>query len=405
MSLVTQPRAVYHFASHTLHLFFCHPSPADIPVFSSSARSMPAQHQWPRGPSNALHKAACLGSHALTETVLRNSSLDIDKGDRQGITPLMMAAQGGYSRVAEILLEKGANVSIKADRDFTALHCCCHGGHVEVAKMLVGAGGSDLEARDRSGFTPLHTAADRGHWQVAAVLIKAGADVDTCQPCGSTPLFNAAFKGHVAVVRVLILGKANPHLGKSMALDQLSSSGETSRPLDVAAQEGHSEVVRELIQRFGIDGCSCGGANGGQFALVQAAGRDHVDVMGHLAVAGVVDPGPALLEAAEYGKEASVKFLLQQHQKRNATGGGLGYLNTRNPDGATPVSVCVRFAKCSPRVLRLLIDAGADATSFVELREPAATGGQRHAASLGDPLPPLREGSPRGSNRGAGEQA
>ena len=338
---------------------------------------MAAQRQWRRGPSNALHKAATLGSHELTATILRRQPIDIDRGNPDGVTPLMIAAQGGYPRVAKILLEKGANAKVTADNGFTALHCSCHGhvGHLEVAKMLVEAGGSDLEARDGSSMTPLHIAADRGHWQVASVLIKAGADVDTCQPCGSTPLFNAAFKGHIAAVRVLLLGKANPLLGKRAALDNMSSLGETSLPLDVAAQEGHSGVVRELLQQCGIDGCSRG-ANRGQAALVQAAGRNHVDVMELLAAAGVVDLGTALLEAAEFGREASVKFLLQQHQKkRNAEAGGLGYLNVRNRDGATPLSVCVRYARVSPRIVRLLVDAGADATSFIALREPTELGG------------------------------
>ncbi len=317
-----------------------------------------------------MHKAAMMGSHELTETMLRKGTLDMDKGDPQGVTPLMIAAQRGYSRVARILLEKGANVSVKADRDFTALHCCCQGGHVEVVKLLVEAGGSDLEARDRSSCTPLFVAATRGHWQIVRVLIEAGANPNASQSCGSTPLFNAAYSGHLAAVRVLILGNADPRLGKK------TSPLETSRPVDVAAQNGHSEVVRELIQRFGIDGC-CSPADRGQRALAMAAGRNHVDAMEHLTAAGVVDAaGAALLEAAEYGREASVKYLVQQHQQ-TARGGHWpgGYVNIRNRNGATPLSLCVRYTRVSARIVRLLLDAGADAASFIDLREPVADGG------------------------------
>lgn len=317
-----------------------------------------------------MHKAAMMGSHELIETLLRKGTLDVDKGDPTGVTPLMIAAQKGYSRVARILLENGAKVSVTADRDFTALHCCCQGGHLEVAKLLVEAGGSDLEARDRSSCTPLFVAATRGHWQIVRVLIEAGANPNASQSCGSTPLFYAAFNGHLAVVRVLILGNADPRMGKKI------SPLETSRPLDVAAQNGHSGVVRELIRRFGIDGC-CSCADRGKPALVMAAGKDHVDVMEHLTAAGVVDAaGAALLEAAEYGREASVKYLLQRHQ-HTARGGSWpgGYANIRNNDGATPLSLCVRYARVSPRIVRLLLDAGADAASFVDLREPMEAGG------------------------------
>ena len=48
-------------------------------------------------------------------------------------------------------------------------------------------------------------------------------------------------------VKVLIRAKADPLL-------TTSQSGKTFVPLDVAAQDGHIEVVRELVQKHGIEG-------------------------------------------------------------------------------------------------------------------------------------------------------
>lgn len=63
-------------------------------------------------------------------------------------------------------------------------------------------------------------------------------------------------------------------------------------PLDAAAENGHSDVARELIQQCGIDGC--GGDTRGVSALKLAAQQQHLDFMALLTGAGVVDTGAAL---------------------------------------------------------------------------------------------------------------
>lgn len=75
-------------------------------------------------------------------------------------------------------------------------------------------------------------------------------------------------------------------------------------PLDVAAAGGHSEVVRELIEHFGIAGC--GGASRGVDALSRAAQEQYMDIMAMLVEAGVVDTSTALFIAVRHGGESSV---------------------------------------------------------------------------------------------------
>lgn len=95
----------------------------------------------------------------------------------------------------------------------------------------------------------------------------------------------------------------------------------------------------------------------------------------------MVDTGIALAKAAHHGLERSVKFLLKRREGN--TTGGIGYLNnTQEPFGRTPLICAINLGTdglCHRRIVRLLIDAGADTTlaarfatqSFVE-RTPLA---------------------------------
>lgn len=189
-------------------------------------------------------------------------------GDPRGRTPLMCAAENGHATVATMLLGNGSDVSIMADEGFTALHICAQYGHLAVTKVLVDAGASP-RSETLKGFTPLYLAAFYGHSEVMRVLLDAGANPDSRLPNGESTLYTAASRGKLAAVRELFRVKANPLFTRTGQM--------TTVPLDGAAGGGHSEVVRELIQQFGIEGC--GGKSRGVDALSRAAQEQHMDIM------------------------------------------------------------------------------------------------------------------------------
>lgn len=119
---------------------------------------VPAQQQrWPRGPWNELHEAALDGSKKRTIALLSQRLINIDQGDPNGRTPLMLAAQEGVSSVARVLLNRGANPCIQMDRGFSALHISALHGHLAVTLDLVKAG-ADLSAKNSEGSTCLCSA-------------------------------------------------------------------------------------------------------------------------------------------------------------------------------------------------------------------------------------------------------
>lgn len=79
------------------------------------------------------------------------------------------------------------------------------------------------------------------------------------------------------------------------------------------------------------------------------------------------DTGSALFVAAGFGRESSVKFLLQQQKVRGAIGKHAYVDNTLGRYGATPLFESIRGSH--PRIVRLLMDAGADTTSAVRVMD------------------------------------
>ena len=325
--------------------------------YPSPAHQLP----WPRrGPLNCLHAAAQRGSVERTLALLAKGSFDIDQGSPSGQTPLMFAAFSGYSRVVRILLNNHANVSMETDDGQTALHVSAQQNRLAVTKMLAKAGG-DPDTPDSNGYTPLFLAAYGGHQEVMRVMIEAGANVNSRKPTGATPLYVAASNGRVGAVRVLLRAGADPLLTELVE----EADVETQVPLDAAAMKGHLEVVCELMQHFGIEGC--GGPSGGLHALAAAAENGHLHVMAMLMNAGVVDSGKALVAAAMTGCDASIKFLLlqqQQQQQQQENDGEFDYVNACDSVGIRALFYGSAIA-AAPRVARLLIEAGADATSDV----------------------------------------
>jgi ankyrin repeat protein len=120
----------------------------------------------------------------------------IDKTDREEVTLLFEAAARGLSEVVELLIKKGAEVNFRESGwKKTPLHAAAlkprtrndgwaasgariHSpSHLDVAKLLV-KNGAHINARDIRGNTPLHYAAERWDWEMVTFLIKNGAEVN-----------------------------------------------------------------------------------------------------------------------------------------------------------------------------------------------------------------------------------
>lgn len=312
-----------------------------------------------------LYCAVSSGSVERTVDLLSSGSGDVDRcSDEDGWTPLMVAADRGYLRLVRVLLRFGADVSLSTEDGHTALHFAIGGRNLAVSKALIRAG-AEIEAeadfvrtggRTVKGQTPLHLATGGGFCEGMVALMDAGANVNSRMSNGSTPLYIASCLGNLAAVKVLLHKKANPLLRVNK-----------SYPLGVAAQQGHLQVVQELVRRFGADGCS---DQGGICALETAVYRNRLDVATFLLDSGIVDcDGTALCAAIEGRNEACIKLMMSR------MGGNENMVERyyTNIDDAcdNPLLCCLDAGRgYAPRIAKFLLEHGANSRMKVRFELP-----------------------------------
>ncbi len=102
-------------------------------------------------------------------------------------TPLHIAVRYGHKEVAELLLNKGANVNAVERRKWTPLHTAVKSGKVQVAELLLDRG-ANVNAVDNLDMTPLHFALKYNREELVRLLLDRGANVNAVDKKGRTPL-------------------------------------------------------------------------------------------------------------------------------------------------------------------------------------------------------------------------
>ncbi|MEQ1909009.1 MAG: ankyrin repeat domain-containing protein [Vicinamibacterales bacterium] len=111
----------------------------------------------------------------------------------EGDTALHMAAAAFRPRVAQLLIEHGANCRARNRRGAEPLHYAADANRwdpiaqAETIEFLVSAG-ADANAVDRSGVAPLHRAVRTRSLAAVRALLDGGADSRQPNNSGSTPL-------------------------------------------------------------------------------------------------------------------------------------------------------------------------------------------------------------------------
>lgn len=319
-----------------------------------------------------LHLAAALGNSDAAEKILKlGAPVDQLLYDRS--TPLMEAAANGRIPIMEILLSKGADISLKNGSGNRAIDLAVSMGHPDAARLLLACdgamvkneagllyslvnGGDPALLRDflKAGASvppqpkkpddpflpgrrigrdaPVISAASRKDPEMLRVLAEfpAASALDDPEVLSSA-LHEAAENGRLDNVRYMIeFLKADPNLQTDDSMGGITRIDSKKNPklvtgftpLSRALEQDHEEIVRYLIEKKAmITGRT---RSGGPPLNFVAENRDH-DLMKffleHAAATDFVDfdGKTALHIAAEKNDDVAVGLLLSHGADKNAT--------------------------------------------------------------------------------------
>jgi ankyrin repeat protein len=173
------------------------------------------------GGGTALILAAALGLPHLASALLE-AGADANAADDLGTTPLLAAAQAGFSAAAdtasirdlfEILLRSRADITAKNPAGQDAVLVLlgagsppgtpCDGEHLAALVRVLLQHGAAVDTRDRRGVTPLHACAIHGLLGCARALKAHGARIEETDLVGRTAGEVAAMLGYVDVAAEL----------------------------------------------------------------------------------------------------------------------------------------------------------------------------------------------------------
>ncbi|XP_067675633.1 ankyrin repeat domain-containing protein 50-like [Haliotis asinina] len=204
---------------------------------------------------------ACIGGNALiVQHLLDMNMFDVEDRGKDGWTPLLAAAAVGHPEVFHILVDAGADVTVKdADHD-NCLMLACIGGSAAIVQELLQMNTFEINGRGGKGWTPVMFATFYGQTEIFDILVKAGADVSLIDNTNNSCLILASAEGHVDIVKRLL------------ALTSMDVNGRGRRgctALLLAAHGGHVDVFQLLL------------AHGGDLAVVDESGANFTHYAKH----------------------------------------------------------------------------------------------------------------------------
>jgi ankyrin repeat protein len=163
-----------------------------------------------------------------------------------------------------------AGASLASAAEMT-LHDAAESGSHATAMRLLGAKGTDVNAKGADGSTAIMYAAANGDLDLVRALLKAGANVKLENQFGSSAITEAAIIGSAPILTALIKAGADPNFK--------NPNGET--PLMAAARTGKLDAAKVLIDA-GAD-INARETWGGQTALMWSAALSQADMVKFLA--------------------------------------------------------------------------------------------------------------------------
>lgn len=208
--------------------------------------------------TDQLLAAVKSGDRQRVTELLRGSPELRDAANESGTSAVLLSAYHGHPEIASEFVAAGRQLTIfeaaaagELDRvrelsdqanatapdGFQPLGLACFFGQEKVAQFLIETGADvHLASNNAMRIQPIHAAAAKKSARLVEALLRRGADPDARQQLGYTPLHSAAQNGDSATVDVLLGAGADRHL----------RSDDGNCAADLAEKAGHTNLAARL---------------------------------------------------------------------------------------------------------------------------------------------------------------
>ncbi len=233
--------------------------------YLQSLGARPESH--PDNKRTALHVAIEKSRNDLIPYLV-NLGVDIDQADWNGKTALHLAAQLKNEDALILLLARGAQPLLRTDELRTPLHIAAEAGFTKGVEILLEIPevktSLNIHKTYHEGFTPLLSAINFNHPDIAEMLVQAGSDINSRDNKNRHGLFIAAENGTLGMIRRLI------KLG--IDIEKSPQSTDNKVPLAHIINNKNYDEVLLTLYAAGMDLNAVDGS--GQTALHEACGRN-----------------------------------------------------------------------------------------------------------------------------------
>ncbi len=180
----------------------------------------------------------------------------LSEAGRLILRPKLNAKLRGYARegkvgILALFLKLGADPTLQDEKGETPLFYAVRAGQMDIVRLLLKGDGQKLiNHKNHNRYTPLHVALLSGKVKTAKILIEHKADLHLKNSYGNTPLNVAAFEGHAEIIELILQREKAEGGGQIPLLQSPNNRGEI--PLHFAVIFQHKLCV-ELLLEWGSD--------------------------------------------------------------------------------------------------------------------------------------------------------
>ncbi|XP_071098477.1 serine/threonine-protein phosphatase 6 regulatory ankyrin repeat subunit B-like [Haliotis cracherodii] len=237
--------------------------------------------------NNTILHLACHGGHASIVKYLLTKT-EINACGNNGWTPVMYAAANREKNVFDLLVSKGADLSLKDDYSNSVFHLASLGGNISIVEDLLPT--SDINSRGDRGRTAIMNAAWTGKSHIYRLLVSQDVDLKLTDDNNDTVLQFACEGGDAAIVEHLLTrvdlnprgrkgwtpvmvaarsGKLDPfNLLVSKQVDLRLTDDNNNNLLHLACQGGNRLIIEHLLPLFDINSRGQDGRTAVMYAAV-----------------------------------------------------------------------------------------------------------------------------------------